>query len=33
MTDGAPDDPSPSDHEWPVLESHTEYQTGWDEGG
>jgi ADP-ribose pyrophosphatase len=33
MTDGAPDDPSPSDHEWPVLESHTEYQTGWYEGG
>jgi len=24
---------SPSDHEWPVLESETEYETGWYAGG
>ncbi len=27
------DDPSPADHEWSVLESVTEYETGWYTGG
>ena len=27
------DDPSPADHEWPVIESVTEYETGWYTGG
>ena len=27
------DDPSPADHEWRVLESATEYETGWYAGG
>jgi ADP-ribose pyrophosphatase len=26
-------DPSPADHDWPVLESVTEYETGWYNGG
>ena len=26
-------DPSPADHDWPVLESATEYETGWYDGG
>lgn len=26
-------DPSPSDHEWTVIESVTEYETGWYTGG
>ncbi len=30
MTDA---DPSPSDHEWSVLDSVTEYETGWYTGG
>lgn len=41
MTDDAEDDsvptaerdPSPADHEWPVLESAVEYETGWYTGG
>ena len=36
MTDDGPPvpgDPSPADHDWPVLESRTEYETGWYEGG
>ena len=32
MTDDAVD-PSPADHGWPVLESRTEYETGWYDGG
>jgi ADP-ribose pyrophosphatase len=27
------DDPSPADHDWRVLESATEYETGWYTGG
>jgi len=27
------EDPSPADHDWPVLESATEYETGWYAGG
>ena len=27
------DDPSPADHEWRVVESATEYETGWYAGG
>jgi ADP-ribose pyrophosphatase len=27
------DDPSPADHEWRVVESVTEYETGWYAGG
>jgi len=27
------EDPSPADHDWPVLESSTEYETGWYAGG
>jgi ADP-ribose pyrophosphatase len=27
------DDPSPADHEWSVIESVTEYETGWYTGG
>jgi ADP-ribose pyrophosphatase len=27
------DDPSPSNHEWSVIESVTEYETGWYTGG
>jgi ADP-ribose pyrophosphatase len=26
-------DPSPADHDWPVLESRSEYETGWYDGG
>lgn len=26
-------DPSPADHDWPVLDSRTEYETGWYDGG
>lgn len=40
MTDDASDDPtrapsptSPAEHDWPVLESRAEYETGWYTGG
>ncbi len=33
MTNGPADDRSPRGHEWPTLESVTEYETGWYTGG
>ncbi len=35
MTDRRPRDdaPSPADHDWPVIESAPEYETGWYTGG
>ncbi len=33
MTDTTETDPSPADHEWTVLESVAEYETGWYTGG